>query len=176
MDVKLTWHEMLLASTIGSRRHIEALRAEKKDSFGFNGETGWQVHIEGCCGELATAKALNIYWNGSINTYKHGADVGSIQVRTRSKNDYDLIVRNNDKNEDTFILVVGQAPDYRVVGWIKGRDAKKEIYSKTYGNRPAAFFVPQAALHPIESLPDYFKWRERRADALDALEKNAIKS
>lgn len=153
IEVTLTWSEMSQAANVGVRRQIEALRAEKKDSYGFDGNTGWQIHIEGALGELAFCKAIDRYWGGTINTYKIGGDVGSnIQIRTRSKLDYDLIVRNSDRDDDIFVLVTGQAPRYNVVGWITGKEAKRNEWRRTYGGRPPAFFVPQKELRAIDEL------------------------
>ena len=149
MRVTLEWFEVLLAATVGVRRQLEALRSGRPDCHGFDGATGWQVHIEGACGEMAFAKATGRYWSGSINTFKAGGDVGNIQVRTRSRDDYDLIVRDDDRDEDIFVLVIGKAPTFRVVGWIQGAEAKRPSWRHVYGARPPAFFVPQAALFPI---------------------------
>jgi hypothetical protein len=153
MKVTLRWFEVLLAASVGVRRQLEALRASLPDCHGFDGETSWQVHIEGACGEMAFAKAARLFWSGSVNSFKNGCDMGNIQVRTRSREDYDLIVRENDRDEDAFVLVIGKAPEYRVVGWIRGADAKRPEWRKTYGNRPAASFVPQAALRDMTMLP-----------------------
>jgi len=128
------------------RRQIEALRQHRPDRHGFDGEDGWTIHIEGAAGEMAVAKLRNRYWNGSVNTFKTGGDVGAVQVRTRSKAHYDLIVRDDDRNDDAFFLVIGSIPVFDVVGWIKGRDAKRPEWLQTYGERPPAYFVPQSAL------------------------------
>lgn len=136
----------MLGATIGMQRQLEALSQGRPDRHGYDGADGWTVHVEGACGELAVAKLLNRYWAGTLNTFKEGGDVGNIQVRTRSRENYDLIVRTDDRDEDVFVLVVGRAPKYRVVGWIRGKDAKRAEWSQTHGGRPAAFFVPQHAL------------------------------
>lgn len=146
----LTQAELLLAATIGVQRQVEALRQGLPDKHGFDGGEAWTVHIEGACGELAVAKALDRYWSGTINTFKLSGDVGKLQVRTRSRTHYDLLVRDDDCDEDIFVLVVGRAPSYRVVGWIRGKDAKRSEYRQSYGNRPIAYFVPQSALTPFE--------------------------
>lgn len=149
--VRLTWYELFLASSIGLKRHIEALQQNRHDRHGFKGD-GWGIHIEGAAGEMAAAKTLNRYYSGSVNTFQDGGDVGSLQVRTRSEASYDLIVRDGDKDEDIFVLVVGVAPEFEVIGWIKGCDAKRPEWRQTHGRRPAAYFVPQSALRPMEEL------------------------
>jgi hypothetical protein len=151
VDVCLTQSELLLGATIGAQRQIEALCQGRPDKHGFNGDDAWTVHIEGACGELAVAKVLDRYWAGTVNTFKLGGDVGQLQVRTRSKNHYDLLVRDDDKDDDIFVLVVGRAPQYRVVGWIRGKDAKCATFQQLYGSRPLAYFVPQTVLTPFST-------------------------
>jgi hypothetical protein len=150
IEVRLTPGEMEYAANVGAKRHIEALAKGRPDKHGFEGE-GWSVHIEGACGELAFAKALNKHWGGSVNTFKGGGDVGSVQVRTRSKSHYGLLVREDDDDNAAFVLVVGKEGRYRVVGWTWGGDAKRKQWRKKHGGRPAAYFVPQSALTPINA-------------------------
>lgn len=152
ITVRLTWSEVLIGATIGVQRQLEALTQGRPDAHGFDGSDGWTKHIEGACGELAAAKVLDLHWGGTVNTFKEGGDVGEhIQVRTRSRLDYDLLVREDDPDDAVFVLVVGQVPTFQVVGWIRGRDAKRPEWVKRYGGRPAAYFVPQVSLHALPS-------------------------
>lgn len=125
------------------------MRDQRPDRHGYKG-AGWSEHIEGACGEAAVAKVLNRFWNGSVDTFATGGDVGDIQVRTRSSHDYELLVRPDDRDSDVFILVTGRAPTFRVIGYIWGRDAKRPEWLQTHGSRPAAYFVPHAFLTPIK--------------------------
>ena len=149
--VILTWHEVAMASHVGWMRHIVSLRDNRADKHGFTGD-GWGAHCEGACGEMAVAKLLGCYWNGSINTFK-GQDLpGKIQVKTRSDDRYELFVRPDDADDSRFVLAVGKAPRFHVRGWIGGAEAKRNEWLRDYGGRPDAFFVPTCNLHPIESL------------------------
>jgi hypothetical protein len=80
MQINLNSHEVGAAVRVGALRHWEAVRGGMADRHGFDGD-GWGVHIEGALGEIAAAKALNIYWDGSVNTFK-ADDLAGIQVRT----------------------------------------------------------------------------------------------
>jgi hypothetical protein len=154
MKVELTTPEFLNAINIGVIRQCSSLKKGLKDSHGAKSDNGWDMHIEGACGEAAVAKALNVFWSGTVDTFKRGGDVGNkIQVRTRSKSYYELIVRKDDRDDDIFVLVTGKAPSFDVVGWISGKDAKKEQWIQTHGNREAAWFVPQKELLDMNSLP-----------------------
>jgi hypothetical protein len=65
IEVTLTHFEMVSAA-------IQALMEERPDQHGFEGEDGdgWHIHIEGSCGEMAFAKALGLYWSGTVGTFK----------------------------------------------------------------------------------------------------------
>lgn len=151
MQITLEWHEAAMASDVGRMRHLASVKAGRKDAHGYSG-LGWSEHIEGACGELSLAKALGIYWDGSVDSFQR-PDLPGIQVKTRSRDDYDLIVRPGDSEQADYVLVTGQCPRYVIRGWISGADAKREEYRRDYGGRPEAFFVPQSRLRPIESLP-----------------------
>lgn len=151
IEVRLKDYEVLQAAMTGMMRQVSAIK--RKSVSKINGRE-WQAHIEGACGELAVAKVMGRYWGGSINTYKMGGDIDSTgwEVRTRSSHDYDLIVRDDDDDERVFILVTGSAPDYRVQGWIRAADAKRQEWQQNYGGHGLAYFVPHHALSEMGEL------------------------
>jgi hypothetical protein len=165
LDVTLTSHELYLAAMVGVSRHLAALRRGLPDRHGYDGLDGWTVHIEGAAGELAMARVCNQHWGGSINTFHFKPDVGKVEVRTRSRHEYELIVRTDDDDERHFVLVTGRAPAFKVHGYILASDAKRKQWLATHGNRPAAYFVPTPMLKCIAdlfpaaataALPDFF--------------------
>lgn len=148
--VTLETYEWAMAASAGMRRQMAAVAAGLEDKHGFNGD-GWGVHIEGACGEMAVAKALGIYWDGSVNTFKR-PDVASLQVRTRSEDWHDILVRPGDGDDDIFVLVTGRSPSFTIQGWIRGSEAKVSEFLATHGGRPPAYFVPQKRLRPMSEL------------------------
>lgn len=152
IEVEFNKFDMMQAGLVGLLRHSESI-SRKHKSRGGSFDNGWQIHIEGALGERAAAKAIDRYWSGGVNTFK-AADIGDvIQVRTRSKHEYDLIVKPDDNDDHIVILVTGQAPKYLVRGWIAVKDGKKDEWLKNpngYGN---AYFVPQTSLHPMTTFP-----------------------
>lgn len=152
--VQLSWNEVHMAATVGILRNIQALKQGRPQCHGAKDEEMWRYHVEGAAGELAFSKAMNIHWEAHSNVFKV-PDIGSnLQIRTRSHDDWDLIVRDNDSDDEIFILLVGEIPNYRVVGWIRGVDAKRAEWYKDMGKRgKPAYFVPQEYLNPIELLP-----------------------
>lgn len=150
-EVLLSWHEVAIASHVGWMRQIASLKSGLRDQHGYSG-CGWTEHCEGACGELVVAKTLGIYWDGSVNTFKNPDLPGNIDVRTRSRDDYELIVRPNDNDHSRFVLVTGRCPKYRIVGWLHGDQAKQPEWLKNHGGRESAYFVPHSELQPIETL------------------------
>lgn len=151
MNVSLEWFEVSRAALVGVSRNVEAMRkgcAEKLKG----GDESWERHVLGALGECAFAKATNRYWSGSVNTFKAPDIGGNIQIRTRSKHSYDLIVRDSDSDSDVFVLVTGGPQTFRVHGWMRAADAKQAEFRSNYGGYGAAYFVPQSALRPIDPL------------------------
>lgn len=150
MRVTLTWNEAAMAADVGRRRQLESLRSGLRDKHGYEGD-GWGNHIEGAMGEIALAKHLGVYWDGSINTFKAN-DLPGLQVRTRSRPTYELIIRKDDSPDERFVLVTGRCPNYTIQGWIAGRDGMQEQWLAAHGGRAPAYFVPHSALRPISEL------------------------
>ena len=146
MIVELDWPEVLMAATIGVARHIESRRKGIINAHGFNGTGQWDIDIEGAAGEMAFAKALNVHWTGAINNFKDG-DIGhKVQVRTTKNHNNKLIIRDNDKDDNYFVLVTGSIPLFKIQGFILGSKAKQIQWYIGPNGRPKAYFVPQDAL------------------------------
>jgi len=148
MTVTLTVSEMVVAASVGCRRNIASIHSKHENKHGLESDdNGWNIHILGAMGEMAFSKAMGMYWCCGVNTF-HAPDIGqAIQVRTRSKRGYELIVREADSSDDIFVLVLGQCPTFDVVGWLYGWECKNEEWLKSYGNRPSAYFVPTDKLN-----------------------------
>lgn len=147
----LTPAELHMAANVGIARQIEAVRQRRPDCHGYDGD-GWSVHIQGAAGELAVAKMLGWYWDGSVNTFRTAPDVGDVEVRTRSRHDYELIHRPDDDPTKAYVLVTGVAPYLWVRGWRKGVDCRQPAWWKEHGGRPGAWFVPTRVLRRVPEL------------------------
>ena len=143
LPINLNWFEINAAAEVGIRRHIESLRKGLKDAHGFDGKNGWSLNINGALGEMAFAKQQNVYYDGSVNTFKL-PDVGQYQIRTTFM-DY-LIVRPGDSDEDIFVMVQNKCPLFEIVGFMLGADAKRFNLTDRGNGRPPAHFVPAANL------------------------------
>lgn len=147
MIVRLTMIECILANAVGCKRQSEA--RNRPDANGFRGN-GRMIHALGAAGELAAAKALGVPWFPTCNAGK-GPDLApDWQVRTRTRANYDLIVRANDKPEERYVLILAHDyPRMDVVGWCWGHEARQDKWARDHGGRPTAWFVPRRALQPI---------------------------
>lgn len=145
--VSLTPAELMLAATTGALRQAESMLHGRREARGAGEhQDGLYKHVLGACGEIAVARVLGRYWGGDVCTFTR-ADIGtSVQVKMRSRHDWDLIVRPDDDDAKVFVLVTGMPTDICVHGWCYGRDAKRPEYLAPHGGRPEAYFVPQAAL------------------------------
>lgn len=111
-------------------------------------------------GEMAFAKATDHYGGLTVNAFRK-PDIAGYQVRTRSglvKGPYvcdQLNIRDADKDDDIFVLVVGHDGVYEVRGWLRAGDAKRAEWSDDKGNRGApCYWVPHEALHPMSELEE----------------------
>jgi hypothetical protein len=152
IEVTLKWYEIKQAAEVGVMRRVASLKnnPETTDSVTLC-PTSWETDCEGAIGELVVAKALNLYWAGSVNTGK-AFDVADLQVRTTPRHSNRLIIRPKDIDDHKIIHVTGQPPVYRVHGWLLVRDGKKESWLEAPNNRPPAYFIPNNFLRPIKEL------------------------
>lgn len=144
--VQLSQEEMTIVSLVAGLRRSESKTNNRKDNHGFKGENAWDIEIEGAAAEMAYCKFRGKYWSASVNSFKD-ADCGiNVQVRHTKLDNGSLIVREADNDEHYYVLVTGLSPSLRIVGWIKGGDAKNKAFIKGPNNRAIAYFVPQNKL------------------------------
>jgi hypothetical protein len=153
VSVTLDPWELMTAAQVGVTRNIQAIkRGSKNSKYGNVADDSWNMHILGALGELAFCKVTGIYWPASVNTYKD-ADAGrNIQVRTRSKHSYELIVRKADPDEDLYVLVTGGPQQFVVHGYEVGHKVKDDAHLRNYGGMGRAWFYPQELLQDVGEL------------------------
>lgn len=153
--VRLTREEVAYGALVGVHRQTSAIFRGARETVSGVGENGlgWTRHVEAALAELALAKFLDRFWDGAGDQRFRGSklgDVGRFQARSTSERDGHLIVRPHDSDADVFVLIVGSAPSFTLVGWTFGRDAKRPEFRCDPGGRGApCFFVPQSALRPV---------------------------
>lgn len=149
VKVELSPNMIRWGATVGLLRHAQNIEFNR-DPGSRPVELGWQNHIEGALGEIAFAKWANLFPSGAFTL--NAVDVGRFEVRTRSRQGYDLIVHPKDKDDAIFILVVGIDGTYELQGWIRGADAKQQRHWNEPVKGRAAFFVRREFLNPMDTL------------------------
>ena len=158
MRVELKKYEVYMAAEVGIRRHLISMDSPVSNMVG-NKNYNWKTHIDAACAELSVAKALNIYWDGSVNKFKKdGPDLPpDIEVRTTEHANGHLILRDGDKNfcnEWRFVLVVGEAPVFKLIGWIYCHEGillgKEMDDDKDW----SSWWISQDNLRPISEMPE----------------------
>lgn len=151
IEITLNKNEIYIASVIGARRNIESAGSREFNKVK-NKDFGWHIDIEAAAAELALAKALGVYWDFSVNTYKR-PDVGGYQVRHTQVPGGKLILRPGDAPNEKYILVIGSTPLFVVAGWVWGHDAMVDEYIfRGFNGMPDCWMVPQAALMPADRI------------------------
>jgi hypothetical protein len=147
--VTLSWHEIILAGTVGVRRRVEGLRLNLNGGWSWAPNTLWEADIVGALAELALAKFLGVYWDGAVRVQERTeGDVGPFQVRATEIPKGSLILHERDRDEAIFHLVVVEGATCRLKGFITGAEGKRPGFWDDSKPHPA-FFVPQSALHPV---------------------------
>jgi hypothetical protein len=143
LKVTLTPYELRMAATVGVNRRIDSIAKGVKDQIPLESIPRWEIDVEGACAEVAVAKALGLFWDGSVGTFRRPDLHGRIQVRLcRNRRYPSLVVRPKDNDSDIFVLVLGSAPNYEIVGMIEGGRAKRGQWLKSVSGREPAYFVP----------------------------------
>ena len=76
----------------------------------------------------------------------------NIDIKTRSRHYYDLIVQLDESPDKILVLVTIENRITLIHGWIKAADAMKELWKKDpVGGRPA-YFVPKTELLSLSLL------------------------
>lgn len=118
------------------------------------GQKALDVHLLGAAGEMAVASFLGLKHELYKETEaKRGSDdLPGIDVKTRSRHSYDLIVQAKEDPSKKFILVTIEKQRTLIHGWCYGEEAMEEKYWADYAGGRPAYFVPQAQLRPMKEL------------------------
>jgi len=133
---------------------------EQKNLLGRNnapafGPSSLNMHRIGAMGEMAAAVFLNLQDQvfQATTSVRGSSDLpGDIEVKTRSKHSYDLIVQKDERPDKKMILITVEKGTIIIWGWCIAEEVmKKEYWSDPARGRPA-YFVPKKVLRPIETL------------------------
>lgn len=119
------------------------------------GEKALQLHKLGCIGEVAASIFLGVegFEFSAKEAVRGAADLpGNIEVKTRPKHGYDLLVQIDDDPNKVFVLITHDGLSTQIAGWIRGQDAMKKELIKEYVKGRPCYAVRQNLLKPPETL------------------------
>lgn len=155
MQIILNDREQFIARCLAKWRMNDSANAGYKPYAG--AERTEEIDTIGAAGEIAVAKALNLYPGFTVGSFKL-PDVGCLQVRATKYANGHLIIRPNDKDEDVFVLVtkvrMGKFEAIEIAGWCSGKEAKTMLgdWLKLDYMRVPAWCVAKDKLHPMHTL------------------------
>jgi hypothetical protein len=125
-EITLPFEDMLTAGIVGLRRHISGMALDRQHHVGAAAAAqSYDNHILGAQGELAVAKAFNLYWDAAVGRVDCCDVGGVIEVKCqRLGRGFGLAIRPNYKPEKPYVLVRAEPPNkFVLVGWLYGRHA-----------------------------------------------------
>ncbi len=161
--VKLEFYEIQVAALNGVSRCVETFRHKQNWGHGYKKDMIHQFSdsIVGSLAEQGVAKHLGVYFGSHVNTFsKPDLMLGDkkLQVRCQKpKTDRKnfLIIRENAKADEYYILAINKCPEIEIVGWVKAGDVMKDKSFLTdfgFSDRPKVYGVPAEMLRPISEL------------------------
>jgi hypothetical protein len=160
MPVKITLapEQLALAEAEAHRRQFqnESRGLKGRNKAPGKGEKALKMHLLGCIGEVAVADYLGLQEHlfKAQSPVPGAADLpGNIEVKTRSKHGYDLLVQISDDPNKIFVLTTheGSGPTH-IVGWIHGRDAMRKDWIREFVRGRPCYAVPQGELQLPETI------------------------
>lgn len=150
--LKLTEEEKELARGEAQRRQseCEGLHLSGRNGGAATGEIALQHHKYGAAGEVAVASYLGLKDHLFIDKFGLYDLPGKIDVKTRSRHWYDLIVQVDDKPGKNYWLVTIENKEIRLHGWLPWAECAKDEYKMSPNNRGKAYFVPKDKLYQPE--------------------------
>ena len=120
-----------------------------------HGDAALRLHLIGAAGEMAVAALLDMehFLYQETMAKRHSADLPpNIDVKTRARHYYDLVVQLDERPGKIFVLVTIENRQTFVHGWIKSEDAMQKQWKQEYVKGRPAFFVPKNQLLPLSLL------------------------
>ncbi|MGY3130081.1 hypothetical protein ACVWZM_000763 [Bradyrhizobium sp. USDA 4501] len=162
IPVELSWSEVWFAINAGVMRRLNAVRNGRKELYQVHAAASWNEDINGCIAELALAKYLGVFWSGTVGRIDL-PDVGRLEVRSKIETQHRLVVRKSDDDAKLCVSVLVGIPTCQLCGWMLAQDAKRSEWLLADPGKPDRFFVPNAELHPVETLRAHLTESEEMA-------------
>lgn len=156
MNVTLTWSEMMLAHMVAAERIV--MNAKRAVTPRYNSDHSEWKHLVSTRGEIAVAKALNLYWSGCTAGDYQAVDVGGcVQVRAVDKPGRRLILHPADGDTLPFVLAdTSLAPVVHLQGWMMGGEGKRPHWWQDPRRDGSHAFFVEGPLYPMSDLVKHF--------------------
>lgn len=148
-----TQEEREAAAREGRRRQEYAERHGSKGNNWAKHDGSLYMNMIGAAGEMAVASYLGMkeYLYKEESPVKESCDLPGIDVKTRGRHHYDLIVHVNERiDHKTFWLVTIEHGETRIHGWMPGPECAQQRWLRQDKVQPC-YFVPQRMLYSPES-------------------------
>jgi hypothetical protein len=109
------------------------------------------MDIQNRAARVAFDRAYNLEPDLKINDFHPGEEQG-IYVRSTRYPHGKLIIRKDDRDEDVYVLAVGQDREWALIGFLTGAEAKQRGIRYTENGRPDCWMVAQSKLRPLSEL------------------------
>lgn len=118
------------------------------------GKRAQQMHLLGAAAEMAVAVYLGLEDHLYLQEkpVRGSCDLPGIDVKCRSKHNYDLLVQLDDTPDKNFVLVTIDEQRTIIHGWISGYEAMRKEWIREFVPGRACYAVPQENLRPLEEL------------------------
>ena len=148
--------ERSLAIEEGIRRQgvNEAKGLRGRNGGAWKGSKALDIHLLGAAGEVAVASYLGMkeHLFKETEARRGSDDLPGIDVKTRSKHQYDLIVQKNEDACKKFVLVTIESQKTFLHGWCYGHEALQERFWADPARGRPAYFVPKEVLRCMDTL------------------------
>jgi hypothetical protein len=120
----------------------------------WKGSKALDIHLLGAAGEVAVASYLGLKSElfKETEAKKNSDDLPGIDVKTRSKASYDLIVQRGSDPQKKFVLVTIENQQTLLHGWCYGHEALQERFWADPARGRPAYFFPKEALRSMNLL------------------------
>jgi hypothetical protein len=120
----------------------------------WKGSKALDIHLLGAAGEMAVASYLGLkqHLYKETEARRGSDDLPGIDVKTRSRHSYDLIVQKNEDARKKFVLVTIESQKTFLHGWCYGHEAMQERFWADPARGRPAYFVGKEHLRPMETL------------------------
>jgi hypothetical protein len=141
----------------------EGLRRQRvNESKALRGRNGgaWQgskaldIHLLGAAGEMAVASFLSMkeHLYQETEARRGSDDLPGMDIKTRSRHSYDLIVQKQEDPRKKFVLVTISQQQTLLWGWCYGHEALQERFWADPARGRPAYFVGKEHLRPMGTL------------------------